>query len=145
MTAEVSAGGVVINRDGDILVVNQDGSVWSLPKGHVNPGETMRAAAEREIKEESGVSSLRYIKGLGSYQRYQVGKGGVGEHRDRLKTIRLFLYTTDQYELAPEDPRNPEARWVAPEEVAAVLTVAKDKAYFAGILPDVLQFLAQSK
>lgn len=145
MSAEVSAGGVVINQDGDILVVNQDGTVWSLPKGHVNPGETARVAAEREIKEESGVSRLRYIKNLGSYQRYQVGKGGKGEHKDRLKTITLFLYTTDQLDLRPEDPRNPEARWVAPTDVVTMLTIPKDKAYFASILPDVLQFLAESK
>src|SRR5437879_5917980 len=57
---EVSAGGVVV-RDGDVAVIvptrrSADGSrVLSLPKGHVDPGETPVEAAEREVREETGV------------------------------------------------------------------------------------------
>jgi ADP-ribose pyrophosphatase YjhB (NUDIX family) len=140
MTNERSAGGVVLNKRGEVLVVNQDGSVWSLPKGHVNPGETDVQAAEREIKEESGISEVRYVKALGSYQRYQVGKGGIGEYTDRLKTIIIFLFTTDQSKLAPEDPRNPYALWVEPEKVAELLTIPKDKAFYASVCSEILKY-----
>ncbi|MCK4247280.1 MAG: NUDIX hydrolase, partial [Methanomicrobia archaeon] len=34
-----SAGGVVINEDNQVLVVNQNGNSWSLPKGHIDYGE----------------------------------------------------------------------------------------------------------
>jgi 8-oxo-dGTP pyrophosphatase MutT (NUDIX family) len=53
-----SAGGVVTNDEGKVLVVNQRGTSWSLPKGHIDPGESALAAAEREIYEESGIRDL---------------------------------------------------------------------------------------
>lgn len=53
----VSAGGVVANRQGLILVVaQQNGRSWSLPKGHIDEGEDAETAAIREIEEESGIS-----------------------------------------------------------------------------------------
>jgi 8-oxo-dGTP pyrophosphatase MutT (NUDIX family) len=50
-----SAGGVVTNEEGEILVVSQRGTSWSLPKGHIDPGEDALVAAKREIYEESGI------------------------------------------------------------------------------------------
>lgn len=39
-----------------IMVVQQKGSgVWGLPKGHLEPGETLYQAALREMREETGV------------------------------------------------------------------------------------------
>ena len=66
-----SAGGIVLNQENKILIVNQNHDSWSLPKGHVDPGETILEAAKREIYEESGVSQLEYIKDLGFYQRFK--------------------------------------------------------------------------
>ena len=67
------AGGVVINPDFGIVVVNQNYDSWSLPKGHVDPGETILEAAKREIYEESGVKQLDYIRELGCYERFKIG------------------------------------------------------------------------
>ena len=50
-----SAGGVVVNLKGEILVVSQHGKSWSLPKGHLDPGEDALSAAQREVYEESGI------------------------------------------------------------------------------------------
>ena len=44
-----SAGGVVMNSKGEVLVVSQGGTSWSLPKGHVEVGEDSLKAAKREI------------------------------------------------------------------------------------------------
>ncbi len=136
-----SAGGVVLSRDGRVLVVNQDGVSWSLPKGHVDPGETALQAAEREIYEESGVSQLTFIKGLGTYRRHRIGKGGIGEDKTLLKAITLFLYTTDEIEFNPIDPRHTEIRWVGPEKVASLLTHPKDKLFFEQKLPEIQKFI----
>lgn len=128
-----SAGGVVVNREGRVLLVSQHGTSWSLPKGHLEEGETPLEAARREIYEESGVSRLEFVRPLGSYSRYRLGADG-GEDRSELKTIHLFLFRTDATELAPLDADNPEARWVEPGSVAGLLTHAKDKEFFASIL-----------
>ena len=53
-----SAGGVVLNKKGEVLIVNQYGNSWSLPKGHIEEGEEILEAAKREIYEESGIKNL---------------------------------------------------------------------------------------
>jgi len=127
-----SAGGVVINKDGDVLVVSQHGTSWSLPKGHIDEGEDALQAARREVKEESGVSELSLIKPLGSYKRFRIGKD-AGEDKTEFKTIHMFLFKTDEDVLAPSDPHNPEARWVKKEDVTGLLTHPKDKEFFQKI------------
>ena len=44
-----SAAGIVLNVDKKILIVNQNYDSWSLPKGHIDSGETALEAAKREI------------------------------------------------------------------------------------------------
>lgn len=129
-----SAGGVVLNPSGLVLVVNQNQNSWSLPKGHVDPGEDRMEAARREIYEESGVKDLQLLGELGSYERSRIGKGGVGLDSSEVKRITVYLFTTPQTKLAPIDPRNPEARWVERSEVASLLTHPKDKEFFLSVL-----------
>ena len=128
-----SAGGVVVNAEGRVLLVSQHGTSWSLPKGHLEAGETPLEAARREIREESGVSQLELVRPLGSYSRHRLGADG-GEDRSELKTIHLFLFRTDETKLAPTDADNPEARWVERGRVAEMLTHAKDREFFASVL-----------
>ena len=125
----VSAGGVVLNRQGQVLVVSQHGNSWSLPKGHIDGGENALEAAKREIAEESGISQLTLVRELGFYERYRIGKNG-GEDRSELKKMFFFLFRTEENKLKPADPHNPEARWVDKEKVAALLTHEKDKEFF---------------
>ena len=129
----VSAGGVVLNSHGMVLVVNQRGTCWSLPKGHVDPGEEPLQAAQREIMEESGVVTLELVETLGAYGRYRIGKAGKGEDKAEWKVILMFLFKTKEQELHPQDPHNPEARWVHPDDVEALLTHPKDKAFFKNV------------
>src|SRR5436190_7721942 len=89
-----SAGGVVLNRCGHVLVVNQRGRSWSLPKGHIEPGEDPLAAARREIYEESGVKELELVRPLGSYTRRKIGPQG-GEDGSEVKHLTFFLFRTD--------------------------------------------------
>ena len=124
-----SAGGVVTNDEGEVLVVSQRGTSWSLPKGHIDPGEDALGAAKREIYEESGIRDLELIRELGSYERYKIGLDG-GEERSELKVITMFLFRTSEKVLRPVDPDNPEARWVEKSKVAVLLTHEKDKEFF---------------
>ncbi|MGQ0797128.1 MAG: uracil-DNA glycosylase family protein [Methanobacteriota archaeon] len=52
----VSSGGVIANAEGRILLLKRsDEEIWCLPKGTVESGETLEAAARREILEETGL------------------------------------------------------------------------------------------
>lgn len=127
-----SAGGVVVNPRGEILVVNQRGQTWSLPKGHIEPGEGALAAAKREIAEESGITDLTLVRSIGSYERYK-GTPLGGDDLSERKHMTMFLFTTTQRALKPIDPHNPEARWVPKEKVGELLTHPKDKEFFCAI------------
>jgi ADP-ribose pyrophosphatase YjhB (NUDIX family) len=144
MKKSSSGGGVIINKLGQVLVVSQHGNSWSLPKGTLEEGENARTAAVREIQEETGITELNFIKELGSYERYMIGKNG-GEFKGHLKNLTFFLYTTDEMELAPIDPDNPEARWVELSEVSQLLTHPKDKAFFNRVFPEVKKFIKSEK
>ena len=124
-----SAGGVVLNQQNDVLVVSQHGTSWSLPKGHLEPGEDALSAAKREIQEESGIKNLTLIQSLGSYERYRIGLK-TAEDTSELKTIYMYLFKTLEEDLAPEDAHHPEARWVHADKVASLLTHPKDKEFF---------------
>jgi len=124
-----SAGGVVTNDKGEVLVVSQRGQSWSLPKGHVDPGEDALAAAKREIYEESGIRDLELVRELGSYERHKISWDG-GDDRSERKVITMFLFRTSEKNLKPVDPDNPEARWVEKSKVALLLTHYKDKEFF---------------
>ena len=126
----------MLNANGEVLVVNQNGDSWSLPKGHLDAGEDELQAARREIYEESGIKELELIKKLGTYERPRIGLSG-GDDPSESKRITLFLFRTAQTELNPRDPKNPEARWVEKTRVAGLLTHPKDKEFFLRCLKEI--------
>ncbi|MGE8942504.1 NUDIX hydrolase [Leptospira interrogans] len=55
-----AAASAAIFRGDTVLIVERGKppirGVWSLPGGHIEPGETAKAAAAREVMEETGVT-----------------------------------------------------------------------------------------
>lgn len=132
MRRTYSGGGVVLDKRGKVLVVNQKSRAWSLPKGHAEPGENILEAAKREIYEETGVSQLTFLEELGTYERPKLSSENKDD-QEELKVITIFLFKTAQEKLEPHDKENPEARWVDVDEVEKILTHPKDKAFFKKI------------
>lgn len=53
----VAAGGIVSNEFGEVLFIYRRG-FWDLPKGKLDPGETLEDAAVREVEEETGIKNI---------------------------------------------------------------------------------------
>ncbi|HUO50121.1 MAG TPA: NUDIX domain-containing protein [Candidatus Paceibacterota bacterium] len=125
-----SAGGIILNVRQEIaLVTNGPGDWWGFPKGHIDPGEDAFTAALREIEEETGLSELQYMRDLGFYERYRATPGG-GDDTSELKKIFMFLFSTTQEELVPQDSFNPQAMWATPDEVVKLLNHGRDREFF---------------
>lgn len=58
-----AAGGLVKNEKGKVLFMFRRGK-WDLPKGKLDPGESLETCALREVKEETGVRELEMINFL---------------------------------------------------------------------------------
>ena len=123
------AGGIIINDKKQVVVVNQNHDSWSLPKGHIDPGESNLEAAKREIYEETGIKDVKLIKPLGNYGRYRIGLDGEND-KSEYKTISIFLFYSNQSILEPIDPKNPEAIWVDSKKVTDILTHPEDKKFY---------------
>jgi 8-oxo-dGTP pyrophosphatase MutT (NUDIX family) len=86
---EPTAGGIVYRRskagDVEILLIQDAKDRWTIPKGHIEEGETAQETAKREIKEEAGLGDTDVVSWLGKIHfRYR-----------RLNT--LVLMTTQIY------------------------------------------------
>jgi len=57
LTPIIAAGGIVMNPNQEILWIFRRG-FWDLPKGKLDPNETIEACAVREVMEETGISHL---------------------------------------------------------------------------------------
>jgi ADP-ribose pyrophosphatase YjhB (NUDIX family) len=66
---EPTAGGIVYrkNKQGqvEILLIQDSKDRWTIPKGHIEEGETAQETAVREIEEEAGLSDTAVISWLG--------------------------------------------------------------------------------
>jgi 8-oxo-dGTP pyrophosphatase MutT (NUDIX family) len=108
---EFSAGGVVV-REGEVVVIvptrrAADGSrVLALPKGHVDPGETAVQAAEREVREETGIVA-EVVSELGE-TRYWYRREG----RTIGKSVLFYLFQHRGGDIADHDDEVEEVRWI---------------------------------
>jgi len=140
-----TAGGVVMNESGDILLVQQKGKgFWTFPKGGIDKKteETALSAAKREIWEESGIEEkdLEQIEDfVETYDRPDTEKENV------MQIISMFVFKTKKIGLniPPEfQSEIGEARWVKRDEVANLLAAPKDKEFFLrllDLLPEMLE------
>ncbi|MDQ2932969.1 MAG: NUDIX domain-containing protein [bacterium] len=132
---EYSAGGIVLNNKGEIALANTKGNYWSLPKGHIDPGEDAYTAALRELYEETGIVNPVLVKPLGVLTRHMIKPDGT-YHPERIKDITFFLFTSDQEVLVPVDPMHPEARWFSKEEALTLISHPKDKEFVAKVFSE---------
>jgi ADP-ribose pyrophosphatase len=108
-----SAVMLAVDADGRVLLVRQfrlpaGKSLWELPAGRLDEGETPLAAAKRELQEETGYRARKWKKLFSYYP----SPGYVSER------MTVFLATNlKEGESKPMEDERIEIKWFAPAEL----------------------------
>ena len=124
LTPIIAAGGIVMNPNQEILWIFRRG-FWDLPKGKLDPNETIEACAIREVMEETGISHLILGKLIFTTTHQYHDKYLKKEVE---KTTYWYAMTTDLIqEGIPQTEEDIEAiAWVKKEDIAPYLANTYD-------------------
>lgn len=114
---EPTAGGVVYRfakntKEVEILLIQDAKDRWTIPKGHIEEGETSKQTAEREVCEETGLKEVKAHAWLGKINfRYRRQQSLV------LMTTEIFLIEAlgDNDAIKPEEWMN-GIKWFTAKE-----------------------------
>jgi 8-oxo-dGTP pyrophosphatase MutT (NUDIX family) len=126
MKTAVSAGAIVLGADNGRLLVamahepDKGTGAYVIPKGHIEDGETMEAAALREVTEEVGLTGIQLVTYLGAVVRPSLEDDGTKVE----KTIHLFLGLVEGTPALADG-----GRWLSVAEAARAIPFEEDRAF----------------
>ncbi len=133
MKSEHSCGIVPLKKEKDriyvLIIVHKGGRHWGFPKGHKDPGETDLQTAERELKEETGLSIVRWVSRTPYVETYTF-------YKIRQKICKKVSYFPAFVEgdLALQSEEIVDSRWVLIEEADRHLTFKEAKEICAKVI-----------
>jgi 8-oxo-dGTP pyrophosphatase MutT (NUDIX family) len=128
--AQVSSGGVAFRRNADatidvaLILVGQRGR-WQLPKGTIESGEAPEAAALREVREETGLST-EVLEPLEVIEYWYVGDSR-GRRTRFHKKVHFYLMRYLSGDVADHDHEVIDARWMSIEEAIEKLAFKNER------------------
>lgn len=118
----LSAGGVLLRRvhgryEVCLTLRQRHGPAWGLPKGHLEDGEEITAAALREVREETGLTAV-ILAALGSIT-YQFSV--PGQAAPATKTVHFYLMGVTGGRPQLHDHETVEVRWMPLDAAASIV------------------------
>lgn len=123
---EVSAGGLVVDKSGEMGLLigridKRGRMLWSLPKGHIEAGETPEEAALREVREETGIKSS-ITRSLGVIDFWFMAEG-----KRIHKTVHHFLFTEKSGKLEAQISEVDDVKWFPLDDIAKTLAYPDER------------------
>ena len=134
-------GVMLANAQGAIFVgqrIDSEVPAWQMPQGGIDAGEDVRAAALRELWEETGVGAdlVEFVAEAEDWVRYDLPHDLVpgiwkGKYRGQEQKWVLLRYLGDdgQINIAGAHPEFSRWRWLAPDDVVAQIVPFKRGVY----------------
>ena len=118
----LGVGVVLLNSDNKVFVgkrIDNPVNFWQMPQGGVNDNENLLYAANRELKEETGVESVKFIKEIDNWLTYELpknllGKIWEGKYRGQKQKwfIMRFLGNEEEINIKTKNAEFKEWKWI---------------------------------
>jgi putative (di)nucleoside polyphosphate hydrolase len=134
-------GVMLVNMDGKVFVgqrIDSEVEAWQMPQGGIDDGEDEKAAALRELGEETGIGRdhVEIIAKARDEHFYDlpselVGKlwGGKFRGQRQIWFLARFLGGDHDINIATHEPEFSEWKWISPEALPDVIVPFKRKLY----------------
>jgi putative (di)nucleoside polyphosphate hydrolase len=148
-------GIMLLNRAGEAFVARRIDMpmlpAWQMPQGGIDPGETPRQAALRELKEEIGTDKAEILGESRMWLKYDlpvefagaVWGGRYRGQRQKWFAMRFMGEDTD-IDLATDHPEFDAWKWIPPEQLPEMIVPFKRQLYIA-ILAELRAYCAVAK
>ena len=132
-------GIMLLDRDSRVFVgrrVDREEEAWQMPQGGIDKGETPRAAALRELKEEIGTDRAQIIAESAHWHRYRLpstlrGRLWRGRYvgQEQKWFAMRFLGRDSDIDVATHHPEFDAWQWVPPDRLDALIVPFKRQVY----------------
>lgn len=132
-------GIMLLNSEGKVFVakrLDQIAEAWQMPQGAIDDGEDPRAAAIRELQEETGVTQVEILAESAAWYPYDlpdalVPKIWKGQYRGQEQKwyIMRYLGRDSDINIAQEHPEFSEWQWVPVQHLPSLIVPFKKELY----------------
>ena len=118
----IGVGIILLNHENNVFVgkrIDNPKDYWQMPQGGVDQNENFLQAAKRELKEETGIKSVKLIKELDGWFKYDLpkyllGKLWKGKYRGQKQKwfVMKFLGKPDEINVKTNNPEFFDWKWI---------------------------------
>jgi putative (di)nucleoside polyphosphate hydrolase len=147
-------GIMLLNSAGEVFVgrrVRNGNRTWQMPQGGIDPGESPRDAALRELREEIGTDNVEFLAESRGWTRYDIPNqvkhrawNGRWQGQQQKWFAMRFLGADTDINLQTEDPEFSAWRWI-PADALPYLIVAFKRQVYQEVVHEFRGFQDQSE
>ena len=135
----LGVGIVVLNKKNQVFVgkrIDNPGNSWQMPQGGVDKNENFFQAAKRELEEETGIKSVKLIKELDGWFKYDLpqyllGKIWKGKYRGQKQKwfVMRFVGKETEININTKKPEFLDWKWVDLDDLPKIAVKFKLDVY----------------
>ena len=135
----IGVGIILLNHENNVFVgrrIDNPKNSWQMPQGGVDQNENFLQAAKRELEEETSIKSVKLIKELDDWFKYDLpnyllGKLWDGKYRGQKQKwfVMKFLGKNDEINVKTQNPEFFDWKWIKLSKLPEIAVHFKSDIY----------------